>query len=92
MTGGDAPRLPALALAQSRTLSDLAVAGGAAPPDEPRAAAQAVAPALGVAVATGLAARALVRRLPIRNRLLEGAVAAGATYVLAMAFRRIPRG
>jgi hypothetical protein len=92
MTGGDAPRLPALALAQSRTLSDLAVAGGAAPPDEPRAAAQAVAPALGLAVATGLAARALVRRLPIRNRLLEGAVAAGATYALAMVFRRIPRG
>ena len=86
-TGG--PRLPGVALAQARMLSDLGVAGGAAPPDAPRAAAEAVAPPLGAALGAGLLARAVVRRLPFRNRLVDGAVAAGTTFALAAAYRRV---
>jgi hypothetical protein len=86
-TGG--PRLPGLALAQARMLSDLGVASGAAAPGAPRAAAEAVAPPLGAALGAGLLARALVRRLPFRNRLVDGAVAAATTYALAATYRRI---
>ena len=50
-----------------------------------------VAPPLGAALGTGLAARALVRRLPVRNRALEAVVAAAATYALATVFRRLGR-
>ena len=86
-TGG--PRLPGLALAQARMLHDLGVASGTAPPAEPRAAAEAVAPPLGAALGAGLLARALVRRLPVRNRLVDGVVAAGTTVALAAAYRRV---
>jgi hypothetical protein len=80
---GEGPRLPVLALAQARLLSDLSTAEGAPAPEDPRAAAQALGPPLAAAVATGLLARSLVRRLPVRGRLLEGLVAAGATLALA---------
>jgi uncharacterized protein (DUF697 family) len=84
LTRDDAPRLPVLALAQARMLSDLSTARGAPPsPEDLRAAAQTVAPPLAAAVGVGLLARAVVRRLPVRNRLLEGVVAASATFVLA---------
>ena len=85
------PRMPLLALAQARMLSDVAATGGRAAPDTPRATAEAVAPPLVASLATGLLARALVRRLPVRNRLLDGAVAASATYALATVFGRIAR-
>lgn len=91
-TGGGRPRLPLLALGQARLLSDIAATdgdGGAA--TTPRHTADAVALPLAAAVATGLAARTLVRRLPLRNRALDAAVAAAATYALATAFRRLPR-
>lgn len=92
LSGGDAPRLPLLALAQARLLADVTRAGGAAAGGgTPRDAAQAVGAPLGAALATGLAARALVRRAPRRNRLLEGAIAATATYALATVFRRLGR-
>jgi hypothetical protein len=81
--------LPALTLAQARMLSDLSTAQGASAPNDTRAAAEAVAPALAAAVATGLLARTLVRRLPLRGRLAEAAVAAGATAVLAALAGRI---
>ena len=83
------PRLPVLALAQARMLSDLASAGGAPTPREPRAIAEAVAPALAASIATGLLARSVVRRLPFRGRLVEGLVAAGATAALASLAGRI---
>ena len=91
VSGGGSQRLSVLALAQARMLSDVATAGGAAPPGAPRAAAEAVAPPLVAALGAGLAARTLVRRLPVRNRLLESAVAAAVTYALATAFRRFGR-
>ncbi len=83
LSRGAGPHLPVLALSQARMLSDLAAAGGARTPGDPRAAAEAVAPRLGAAVATGLVSRSLVRRLPVRNRLVEAAVAAGSTFALA---------
>jgi len=90
--GSGGPRLPLLALGQARLLSDVATADGAAPAGTaPRAAAEAIAVPLAAALATGLAARTLVRRLPLRNRVVDGAVAAAATYLLAAAFRRVPR-
>jgi hypothetical protein len=87
------PRLPVLALAQARMLSDLAVTDGREDDDESgsEAAAQALALPLGAALGTGLAARALVRRLPRHARLADGLAAAGATFALAAAFRRLPR-
>jgi uncharacterized protein (DUF697 family) len=87
-----APRLPALALAQSRMLSELGAAAGRPAPQEARATAEAIAPPLVAALATGLVARTVVRRLPVRNRLLDGIVAAAATYGLAAAFRLARRG
>lgn len=84
-----APRLPVLALAQTRMLSELDAAGGRSAPREARETAQAVGPPLVAALATGLVARTLVRRLPFRNRLLDSALAAGVTYALAAAFRLV---
>jgi hypothetical protein len=84
-----APRLPALALAQTRMLSEMEATSGRGAPQEARDKAQAVGAPLVAALATGLVARTLVRRLPFRNRLLDGAVAAGVTYGLATAFRLV---
>ena len=90
--GRGGPRLPLLARGQARMLSDVAAAeGDGAAATTPRGTAEAVGVPLAAALATGLAARSLVRRLPLRNRLLDGAIAAAATYVLAAAFRRFPR-
>lgn len=85
------PRLPVLALAQARMLSDLAIAEGDGAGGDGREAPHDLAVPLGAALATGLAARALVRRLPVRARLLDGVVAAGATLALGAVFRRLPR-
>jgi hypothetical protein len=90
MTGADKPRLPVLALLQSRTLADVTSAAGASGKlESPQDAARVVAPQLGAALGTGFAARGVIRRLPRRNPLVEGAVAAAATYALAKVFRRI---
>lgn len=85
------PRLPVLALDQARMLSDLAVASGAETSDDQHAAVQKLALPLALSLATGLAARELVRRLPVRGRALDTAVAAGATLALGALFRRLPR-
>lgn len=87
--GRGGPRLPLLALAQVRMLGDLGAATGRTAAATPQATAEAVIPPLAAALATGLAARTLVRRLPVRNRLLDGVVAATATYALATAFQRV---
>jgi hypothetical protein len=89
--GSGGPRFPLLALAQARMLSDVAAASGRAAPESPRATAEAVASPLLGALATGLLARTLVRRLPVRHRVLDGVVAAAATYALATAFARVGR-
>jgi hypothetical protein len=85
------PRLPLLALAQARMLSDVAAASGSSAPESPRATAEAVATPLAAALATGVLTRTLVRRLPVRHRLLDAAVAGAATYALATAFGRVVR-
>ena len=86
------PRLPVLALAQARMLSDLSVTSG---PDTagtgPETAARNVGVPLAAAIATGLAGRELVRRLPVRVRSLDALVAAGATLALGTVFRRMAR-
>jgi hypothetical protein len=84
-------RLPVLALAQSRMLGELDTAGGRPAPDDARATAEAVAPPFLASLAAGLAVRTLVRRLPVRNRLLDAVAAMVATYGLATIFRRIRR-
>ena len=89
--GRGGPRLPVLALSQARMLSDVVATEAGPTPETPRATAEAVAPPLVAALATGVLTRALVRRLPVRNRLLEGAVAAATTYALATVFGRIAR-
>lgn len=89
LTRDGGPHLPALAIAQTRMMSELAVADGVPSPRDTRAAAESVAPGLAAAVVTGLVARTLVRRLPVRGRLVEGAVAALATAALAALAGRI---
>jgi len=89
--GSGSSRLPLLALAQARMLSDVAATGGRTAPPSPQATAEAVVPPLVAALATGLLSRELVRRLPVRNRLLDGAIAATATYALATVFERVAR-
>jgi hypothetical protein len=88
---GSGPRLPVLALAQARMLSDIAVASGAEQSGDQKETAQELAVPLALSLATGLAARELVRRLPVRARMVDAAVAAGATLALGAAFRRLPR-
>jgi hypothetical protein len=84
------PRLPVIALSQARMLSDLSVASGGEQGHEQQVAQELAVP-LALSLGTGLAAREVVRRLPLRARALDAAVAAGATLVLAAAFRRLPR-
>jgi hypothetical protein len=88
---GSGSRLPVLALAQARMLSDVAIATGAEESGDQKAAAQELAVPLALSLGTGLAARELVRRLPLRARVLDAAVAAGATLALGAVFRRLPR-
>ena len=71
-------------------LSDLAVASG----DRERGgqqAAQQLAVPLALSLGTGAAVREIVRRLPLRARVLDAAVAAAATLALGAVFRRLPR-
>ncbi len=83
------PRMPLLALAQVRMLSDLAFAGGPRPAGGTPDGARELAVPLGAALGTGIAARTLVRRLPFRSRAFDGLVAAGATLALGVGFGRI---
>jgi hypothetical protein len=91
LRAGAGPRLPALALAQARMLSDLTVASGADQGGDGRETAQDLAVPLAAALGTGLAGRELVRRLPFRSRVIDAAVAAGATLALGAVFRRLAR-
>lgn len=84
------PRLPVLALAQARMLSDVSVASGVEQGVGGRDAAQHLAVPLAAALGTGLVARELVRRAPFRGRILDAAVAGAATLVLGALFKRLP--
>ena len=86
---GGGPLLPALALSQARTLRELAIARGDTAPSTPAATATTVGPELAAALGIGLVCRTLVRRLPVRGRLVEGVVAGSGTLALALAARRL---
>jgi molybdopterin-guanine dinucleotide biosynthesis protein A len=76
--------LPVLCLAQARLVRSLRrLDGDERRLDEPAALAAVVGPELGVTVATGLAARQLVRALPLRGGLVRAAVAAAGTLAVA---------
>jgi hypothetical protein len=85
------PLLPVLALAQARTLRQLSVARGESVPSAPAGVATTVGPELAAALAVGLVCRTLVRRLPVRGRLVEGAIAGAGTFALAAVARRTRR-
>jgi uncharacterized protein (DUF697 family) len=87
---GSAAHLPVLVPLQARLLRDLAVAEGRPLPSSQQEVGVSVGPELGAALAVGLAARGLVRRLPLRGPLVRGAVAAGVTLGLASAARLRP--
>jgi hypothetical protein len=84
--------LPALGLAQARLLFDLNAAARPVSSEaaDARATAEAIALPLVASIGTGLAVRALVRRLPIRHPLVDGAVAGATTLALASLYRRVP--
>ncbi len=84
-----ASRLPVLVPLQARLLRDLDVTAGNPAPSSQQALGVAVGPELGAALAVGLAARSLVRRLPFRTPLLEAAVAGGATFALGRLAARV---
>ena len=86
---GTDEHLPLLVLLQARLLRDLAVASGHPAPSTQQEVGAAVGPELGAALALGLGARSLVRRLPVRSRLVDAAVAGGATLALATAATRL---
>lgn len=90
-SGGELPKLPVLALAQARALTDIGSSSGKPQDDGAGGLAGTVGVPLGAALGTGLAARALVRRLPVRNRAVEAAVAGAVTYALATLFRRFAK-
>lgn len=78
----DAAMLGVLALAQARMLTRLETSAGAATGSDPVTAGRATGQSLGTAVGLGLVCRSLVRRLPVKGRLVDGAVAAAGTYAL----------
>jgi hypothetical protein len=84
---------PGLGLAQSRLLSDLATAARSrsSRDQEPGATAKGVVLPLAASIGSGLVARALVRRLPVRHPLLDAVVAGAATLALASLARRAAR-
>jgi len=89
---GNAPHLPVIS--QSQMLSDITTTHGAEPPESPRATATTVAPPLVASLVTSALSRRLVQRLPVRyrrSRLVEAAVAVGASIGLAAIFRRLGR-
>ena len=91
VAGGGAQRLPVLALAQARMLSDVATAGGAARPEAPRAVAEAVGAAAGGSPRRG-ARRPDARPPPAASGTAccdERRRRRPVTYALATAFRRV---
>ena len=88
---GSDRHLPLLVPLQARLLRDLDIAAGRPAPSSQQELGAAVAPEVGAALALGLVARGLVRRLPVRSRLVDAAVAGGATFALATLATRARR-
>lgn len=83
------PMLPVLALAQARMLRRVAIARGGTTPGDPTGLATALGPELGAALATGVACRAVARRLPFRGRATDALVTLAGTAALAAAADRL---
>jgi uncharacterized protein (DUF697 family) len=79
---GARAHLPLLVPLQARMLRDLDVAAGRPAPSSSSGLGAAVGSELGAALAVGVLARTFVRRLPLRSRLVDAAVAGGATLAL----------
>jgi hypothetical protein len=90
IAGRSAVMLPTLSLLQTRMLRRVRLLDGQAPPTAPEAVARTVGPELAAALATGLACRAVVRRLPVDGRLVRVAVAFAGTAGLGAVARRLP--
>jgi hypothetical protein len=86
---GPTTHLPLLVLLQARLLRDLAVASGTPAPATQQELGATVGPEIGAAAGLGLAARSLVRRLPVRGRLVDAAVAVAGTVALATGAGRL---
>ncbi|MSO95965.1 MAG: hypothetical protein EXQ81_09265 [Thermoleophilia bacterium] len=82
-------QLPVLTLAQLRMLFLLGITRGETLPRDPQGLAVAAGPYLAVSLATGIAARALVRQLPFGGPAVRAAVAYGSTRALGAALRRL---
>jgi hypothetical protein len=78
-------QLPVLTLAQSRMVLLLGVSRGETLPQEPQQLAISAGPGIAACVGVGLAARALVRRLPIGGPVVRAAVAFAGTQALGAA-------
>lgn len=84
-----APQLPLLTLAQARMLFLLRAARGDVLPRDPEGLLRAIGPYLVAALGTGVGARAVVRRLPVRGSIIRAAIAYGGTRALGTALRRL---
>jgi hypothetical protein len=83
---------PTVALAQARLLSDLLTAArSSSRKQDPRAVAEMVAMPLAASLGSGLAAQALVRRLPVRHQFLDAMVAGATTLALGSLASRATR-
>jgi len=82
------PHLPLLTLAQARMLLLLGVARGEALPRDPQGLLRAAGPSLLAALGTGIGARAVVRRLPVRGPIVRAAIAYGGTRALGTTLLR----
>ncbi|MEO5634386.1 hypothetical protein [Gaiella sp.] len=82
------PQLPMLTFTQVRMLLLVGVARGETLPRGPEGLLRAAGPSLVAALGAGVGARALVRRLPVRGRLVRAAIAYGVTRMLGTAVLR----
>jgi hypothetical protein len=78
-------QMPVLTFAQSRMVLMLGLSRGDVLPRDPQQLALAAGPAVGSCIALGFGARALVRRLPVRGRLVRAGVAYAGTRLLGEA-------
>lgn len=88
LRGGRGPLLPALSLLQAAMLRELDASTSRRGDMDVPTSVRTVLPELGVSIGVGLGARSLVRRLPVRGRLVEAAVAGSTTLALGLAADR----
>ena len=88
-TGSEKAQMPVLTLAQSRMVLLLGVSRGETLPQDPQQLALTAAPGILGCIGMGLAARALVRRLPVGGPVVRAAVAYAGTQALGAARLRI---